>query len=405
MATFSWPPISVGAPVGGATSANQVLEIAALDSINTKTPVAGQAAMAASSPVVIASNQSAIPVTLASTTVTGTVAVSAAALPLPAGAATETTLAAMNTKTPALGQAVMASSQPVVLASNQSSIPVTTTFSDITASGTITTQNLVPAGAATAGSAVLSTALTGVSTGLAQVTGGYTGALSLQFTVNGTTWVTAGGTPLLNISTGAFSATIASGVQGIFQFEVAAAAEYRITGLAAMTGTATVSLKSSQATSMVALDAAIPVGANIIGALVANQSVNSAQINGVVPLMGNGVTGTGSLRVTIASDNTAFATRDPINASGSVINTTLTGTTATAHAAPANAVGFLLEAESTNTDNVRWRIGGVASTTAGMLMEPGRDTGYIPCGTGNTVSVCATVSGTNTCSIAWVLSA
>lgn len=34
--------------------------------------------------------------------------------------------------------------------------------------------------------------------------------------------------------------------------------------------------------------------------------VNVAQINAVTPLMGNGVTGTGSQRVTIASDNTAF---------------------------------------------------------------------------------------------------
>ena len=36
-----------------------------------------------------------------------------------------------------------------------------------------------------------------------------------------------------------------------------------------------------------------------------NWAMNVAQINGVTPLMGNGVTGTGSLRVTIASDNTA----------------------------------------------------------------------------------------------------
>lgn len=42
-------------------------------------------------------------------------------------------------------------------------------------------------------------------------------------------------------------------------------------------------------------------------ALPANQSVNISQINAVTPLMGNGVTGTGSQRVTIASDNTAFS--------------------------------------------------------------------------------------------------
>lgn len=39
-------------------------------------------------------------------------------------------------------------------------------------------------------------------------------------------------------------------------------------------------------------------------ALPANQSVNISQINGVTPLMGNGATGTGALRVSIANDST-----------------------------------------------------------------------------------------------------
>jgi hypothetical protein len=58
---------------------------ASLSSINTKTPSLGQAVMAASSPVVIASNQSAVPI-------------SAASLPLPSGAATESTLSSFSTK-------------------------------------------------------------------------------------------------------------------------------------------------------------------------------------------------------------------------------------------------------------------------------------------------------------------
>lgn len=58
-------------------------------------------------------------------------------------------------------------------------------------------------------------------------------------------------------------------------------------------------------------------------ALPANQSVNVAQINGVTPLMGNGVTGTGSPRVTIASDNTAFS----VNATLSAETTKVIGTT------------------------------------------------------------------------------
>ena len=41
--------------------------------------------------------------------------------------------------------------------------------------------------------------------------------------------------------------------------------------------------------------------------ITANSSVNVAQMNGVTTLMGNGTTGTGSQRVTIASDNTPFA--------------------------------------------------------------------------------------------------
>ena len=48
----------------------------------------------------------------------------------------------------------------------------------------------------------------------------------------------------------------------------------------------------------------IPTGSNVIGALTANQSVNVAQINGVAPSMGNGVSGTGVQRVTLASDST-----------------------------------------------------------------------------------------------------
>lgn len=79
-------------------------------------------------------------------------------VPLPSDAATETTLSAINTKTPTLGQAVMASSTPVVLASNQSSIPVTgsgnftvtqgtgTNLHTVVDSGSITINAALPSG-------------------------------------------------------------------------------------------------------------------------------------------------------------------------------------------------------------------------------------------------------------------
>ena len=92
--------------------------------------------MTNSTPVVIASNQSAI-------------SVNATALPLPTGAATEVTLNAINSKTPSLGQNTMSASQPVTIASNQSAVPVnvvsgggaSTQLIRATASGTGYAQN------------------------------------------------------------------------------------------------------------------------------------------------------------------------------------------------------------------------------------------------------------------------
>lgn len=54
----------------------------------------------------------------------GTQQVSASSLPLPTGAATETTLSSVNGKLNSLGQKTMANSTPVVVASDQSAIPV-----------------------------------------------------------------------------------------------------------------------------------------------------------------------------------------------------------------------------------------------------------------------------------------
>jgi hypothetical protein len=50
--------------------------------------------------------------------------VSAASLPLPSGAATEATVDAINDKTPALGSALAAASVPVVIASDQATVDV-----------------------------------------------------------------------------------------------------------------------------------------------------------------------------------------------------------------------------------------------------------------------------------------
>lgn len=53
--------------------------------------------------------------------------------------------------------------------------------------------------------------------------------------------------------------------------------------------------------------------------------VNIKEINAVAPLMGNGTTGTGSLRVTVASDNTAFSV-NAAQATAASLNATVVGT-------------------------------------------------------------------------------
>lgn len=138
--------------------------------------------------------------------------------------------------------------------------------------GTITTQNLVPAGAATAGSAV--EIPVGVTSGLTiQVSGVYTGALSLQVTVDGTNWVTVGGIPLFNVNTGTYSATIASALAGIFQANVGGMFKARVTALAAVTGTATISLTSVADPSVVTLGGPLPTGGNTLGVVTTSVGV------------------------------------------------------------------------------------------------------------------------------------
>lgn len=133
-------PVSAAAlplPTGAATEATLAAQSAKLPA------TLGQKAMAASMAVVIASDQSAVPASQSGTwnitNVSGTVS-------LPTGAATgakqdtgNTSVASIDTKTPALGQAAMASSVPVVIASNQSAVPVSGTVA-ATQSGTWTVQ-------------------------------------------------------------------------------------------------------------------------------------------------------------------------------------------------------------------------------------------------------------------------
>lgn len=185
---------------------------------------------------------------------------------------------------------------------------------ELTSTGNITTQNLVPGGVATAGSAV-SLTTNGMPSVMIQTTGTYTGALSLQMTVDNVNWVTVGGVPLINVNTGGNLATITSALQGVFQANVAGAIAVRVTGLAAMTGTAAVTLRAVPGAAMVALDAALPTGANTIGAV----NIAAAQTLATVTTIGTvtTLTGTTSLTPGVAATNLGKA-EDAVSASGDV---------------------------------------------------------------------------------------
>lgn len=189
----------------------------------------------------------------------GTAAISAASLPLPTGAATETSLA----KIP-VAQASTTSGQSGALVQGA----VTT------AAPTYTTAQTSPLSLTTTG------ALRTDSSGTTQP-------------VSGTFWQ----------ATQPVSGTVTTSPPANASTNVA-----QVAGTAADVNSGVKSagtLRVVLATDQPQLTNKLLVTPDSV-ALPANQSVNVSQINAVTPLMGNGVTGTGSQRVTIASDNTAF---------------------------------------------------------------------------------------------------
>jgi hypothetical protein len=162
-------------PSGAATSANQSTEITHLTSIDTKTPAQGAALIAASTPVNIASDQ--------------VVPVSASALPLPSGAATaalqtsgNASLSSIDTKTPALGQALAAASVPVVLTASQLSTLTPLTSVTVTQATGTNLHTVVDSGSITATQATGSNLHVQVDAGSAII-----GKVGIDQTTPGTT--------------------------------------------------------------------------------------------------------------------------------------------------------------------------------------------------------------------------
>lgn len=131
----------------------------------------------------------------------------------------------------------------------------------------------------------------------------------------------------------------------------------------------------------------LPTGA----ATAANQATANTSLSSIDSKLSSPITVSGAISISGAT-----------GISGATANTSLTATTASTATAPTNAIGFIVEAPDSNTDNIRYRVGGAASTTLGMSLQPGRDSGFVPVKAD--VSVCATVSGTNAFEIQWIIS-
>jgi hypothetical protein len=391
---------SLPLPTGAATSALQSSGNTSLNSIDTKTPALGQALSAASVPVVlpaaqitaltppaaitgfaletggnlatIASKDFATQTTLSAlngkVTACNTGAVTVVSSALPTGAALDATIASMSAKIPALGQAVSASSLPVVLPASQittltppaaitgfaletggnlatiagKDFATQTTLSSLNgkvtacntgavvlaagaaAIGSITNTSFISTGAAASGAAksgnpvqvgaVFNTTQPTVTTGQvveAQATARgakivATGVDTFNVTVN--TALPAGANTIGSIANTSFAAT-QSGAWNITNISGTVSLPTGAATAAKQPAIGTAGSASTDVITIQGIASATPV------------IVNQSQVNGNSVLTGNGTTGTGSPRVTIASDNTPFSVNaypagDTINISG-----------------------------------------------------------------------------------------
>lgn len=372
----------------------------------------------------------------------GRLQIDVSSIPLPTDAATETTLAALSAKFNSLGQKLMAGSIPVTIASDQGALAVSQSGSwdirDITGSIPL------PTGAATAAKQD-----TG-NTSLGSIDG------KLTTTVNGlkvdgsavTQPVSASALPL---PTGAATEATLSALNGkvvaVDTGSIAGTVSAKVqdgagNAIGSTAGALNVAITSGGGTnpSVSATGAAVPTSATYLGVdvggnLTALQATASGlKVDGsavtqpvsaaALPLPTGAATSAkqdtgntslasidgkfgslgqkamaGSAPVVLASDQSALATKAPVNINGSQVTGTVS--TVITLTAPANAVGFVLQAADTNTANVRYRLGAVATTTVGQQLQPGRDSGYIPAAVD--ISIVAE-SGTQEYQVQWILS-
>jgi hypothetical protein len=407
----STPTFNLGTLNGAATAANQATQISSLATIATNTTNAGTPTVSGT----VTANQgtagaSAWPVSAAqSGTWTATVTqgtgtnlhtvVDSSALP--SGAATSanqsteiTSLSSIDGKTPALGQALAAGSVPVVLPAAQ--ITTLTPLSSVTVTqGTGTNlHTVVDSGAITAtisgtpNVAVTSSALpSGAATSAKQPALGVAGTPSSDvITVQGVTSMTA-----LKVDGSAVTQPISA------------------VSLPLPSGAATSANQSTEITSLSSIDGKTPALGQALAASSVPVVLTAAQLSTLTPLSSVTVTqatGTNLHTVVDSAPTTAVTqsgtwtvSNNPV-AAASGSQTTGTVSTVITLTAPANAQGFILQNLGTSTANLRFAIGATATTTLGMQLAPGQDSGYVPAGAN--ISLVAE-SSTQNYNVQWVV--
>jgi len=134
-------------------------------------------------------------------------------------------------------------------------------------------------------------------------------------------------------------------------------------------GSVTANAGTNLNTSLLALETGGNL-ATIAGAVTAGvQQENTKQINGVAPLMGNGISGTGSQRVNIASDNTAFTVNAAESGTWNITNITGAVSLPTGAATAANQTAFAgtTGTPSTSILTVQGNASGVPVPVSGSL--------------------------------------
>ncbi len=170
------------------------------------------------------------------------------------------TLATINTKTPALGQTTASGSSPVVIASDQSVIPVNQ--AGVSASGPITALN-----------GAVPLALNGATGFAVDLRGTFTATVTFQGTINGTDWFTVAVLPAGG-SVNVASVTTATAA-GAWVGHAPGFAQIRAIATAFTSGTINVTVRAMQAAGIVAT---IPTGATtqaVSGTVTANIGTGS----------------------------------------------------------------------------------------------------------------------------------